>query len=131
MWKTLIVEDNTTFRQMLKEILYSKFPTMNIAEEPDGNQLFLTIDVFHPQIVLMDIRLPGESGLELAKKIKKNYPDFARRLDDPAIRNSMGLSGAVKWPVMLCGYLLHALNRSAAEVRQVPYVPRDSDSTFI
>ena len=76
MWKTLIVEDNTTFRQMLKEILYSKFPTMNIAEEPDGNQLFLTIDGFHPQIVFMDIRLPGESGLELAKKIKKNYPDI-------------------------------------------------------
>ena len=60
---------------MLKEILYSKFPTMTIAEEPDGNQLFLTMDAFHPQIVLMDIRLPGESGLELAKKIKKNYPD--------------------------------------------------------
>ena len=75
MYKTLIVEDNTTFRQMIKEILYSKFPTMNIAEEPDGNQLLSTLDAFRPQIVFMDIRLPGESGLELAKKIKTNYPD--------------------------------------------------------
>ena len=75
MYKTLIVEDNTTFRQVLKEILNSKFPTMNIVEEPDGNQLLSTLDAFRPQIVFMDIRLPGESGLELAKKVKTNYPD--------------------------------------------------------
>ena len=39
-------------------------------------ETFLTeIDSFHPKIVFMDIRLPGENGLELTKKIKKNYPD--------------------------------------------------------
>ena len=74
--RTLIVEDNATFRQMLKEILYSRFPTMAIEEEPDGSGLFPKIDTFDPCIVLMDIRLPGENGLELAKKIKRNYPDI-------------------------------------------------------
>ena len=76
MCKTLIVEDNVTFRQMLKEILWSRFPTMEIEEEPDGRDLFNKIDSFHPKIVFMDIRLPGENGLELTKKIKKNYPDI-------------------------------------------------------
>jgi len=76
MCKTLIVEDNTTFRQMLKEILYARFPTMEIAEEPDGSELFSKLDAFHPNIVFMDIRLPGENGLELTKKIKMNYPDI-------------------------------------------------------
>ena len=75
MCKTLIVEDNTTFRQMLKEILYARFPTMEIAEEPDGSELFSKLDAFHPNIVFMDIRLPGENGLELTKKIKMNDPD--------------------------------------------------------
>lgn len=76
MCRTLIVEDNATFRQMLKEILYTRFPAMTIEEEPDGSDLFPKIDTFHPRIVFMDIRLPGENGLELARKIKMNYPDI-------------------------------------------------------
>ena len=76
MCKTLIVEDNVTFRQMLKEIPCSQFPTMEIEEEPDGRDLFNKIDFFHPKIVFMDIRLPGENGLELTKRIKMNYPDI-------------------------------------------------------
>ena len=74
MCKTLIVDDNVTFRQMLKESLYSRFPKMEIEEEPDGRDLFNKIDTFDPKIVFMDIRLPGENGLELTKKIKENYP---------------------------------------------------------
>ena len=76
MCKTLIVEDNVTFRQMLKESLCSGFPTMEIEEEPDGRDLFNKIDSFYPKIVFKDVRLPGENGLELTKKIKKNYPDI-------------------------------------------------------
>src|SRR4030042_5174103 len=76
MCKTLIVEDNVTFRQMLKEGLRSRFPTMEIEEEPDGRDLFNKIDSFRPKIVFMDIRLPGENGLELTKKIKRKYPDI-------------------------------------------------------
>jgi DNA-binding NarL/FixJ family response regulator len=106
MYKTLIVEDNTTFRQMLKEILYSKFPTMNIAEEPDGNQLLSTLDAFHPQIVFMDIRLPGESGLELAKKIKKNYPDVV--------------------VVMLTSYDLPEYRQAALQSKADHFVTKDS-----
>ena len=76
MCKTLIVEDSVTFRQVLKESLCSRFPTMEIEEEPDGRGLFNKIDSFHPKIIFMDIRLPGENGLELTKKIKKSYPDI-------------------------------------------------------
>jgi DNA-binding NarL/FixJ family response regulator len=75
MSKTLIIEDNPTFRQMLKEILVTRFPQMEIEEEPDGTELFSKIDTFHPGIIFMDIRLPGENGLELSKRIKNNYPD--------------------------------------------------------
>ena len=74
MCKTLIAEDNVTLRQMLEESLCSRFSTMEIEEEPGGRDLFNKIDSFHPKIVFMDIRLPGENGLEVTKKIKKNYP---------------------------------------------------------
>jgi len=74
--RTLIVEDNATFRQMLREILVTRFPQMEIIEEPDGSELFDKIGTFHPNIIFMDIRLPGENGLELAKKVKTNHPEI-------------------------------------------------------
>ena len=40
---------------MLKETLWSRFPTMEIEEEPDGRNLFNKIDSFYPKIVFMDI----------------------------------------------------------------------------
>jgi len=49
---------------------------MEIEEEPDGRYLFDKIDSFHPKIIFIDIRLPGENGLELTEKIKRNYPDI-------------------------------------------------------
>jgi two-component system, NarL family, response regulator DegU len=98
MSKTLIVEDNATFRQMLKEILVTRFPAMEIAEEPDGNELFGKIDAFHPSIIFMDIRLPGENGLELAKKVKMNYPEIIviilTSYDLPEYRQAARLSKA-------------------------------------
>ena len=77
MCKTLIVEDNVIFRQMLKESLCSRFPTMEIEEEPVGRDLFNKIDSFHPKIVFMDIRLPKENGLELTKKINRIVPTLS------------------------------------------------------
>ena len=76
MCKTLIVEDNITFRQVFTEILHARFPAMPVAEEQDGSELFPKIDAFHPDIIFMDIRLPGESGLELTRKVKTSYPDI-------------------------------------------------------
>jgi len=49
---------------------------MDVEEEPDGSNLFDKIDSFRPKIIFMDIRLPGENGLELTEKIKRNYPDI-------------------------------------------------------
>ncbi len=98
MSKTLIVEDNATFRQMLKEILTTRFPKMEILEEPDGSELFNKIGTFHPNIILMDIRLPGENGLELSKKIKTNHPEIVvvilTSYDLPEYRQAARLSKA-------------------------------------
>ena len=96
--KILIVEDNSTFRQMLKEILYTRFPALEIAEEPDGSELFAKLDAFQPDIVFIDIRLPGESGLELAKKVKTNHPEIVvvmlTSYDLPEYRQAARLSEA-------------------------------------
>jgi DNA-binding NarL/FixJ family response regulator len=74
--KTLIVEDSAFYRQLLKEALHSRFPSMDIFEAPDGEEAFRKIEACLPDLVFMDIKLPGESGLEITKKIKTQYPNI-------------------------------------------------------
>lgn len=74
MLTTLIVEDNTTFRQSFKEILLSRFPLMVVEEAAEGKEALQRLDALRPDIIFMDIKLPGETGLELTKKIKAHDP---------------------------------------------------------
>jgi len=106
MCKALIVEDSSTFRGILKEILYARFPTMEIDEEPDGSELFSKLDAFHPDVVFMDVRLPGENGFELTKKIKMNYPDII--------------------VVILTSYDLPEYRQAALQSKADYFIPKDS-----
>ena len=73
-FKTLIVEDNLHFRQSLREILQSKFPSMIIDEAENGNDALQNISLDPPHLIFMDVKLQGENGLSLTKKIKKDHP---------------------------------------------------------
>ena len=72
--KTLIVEDNRSFRGILKDSLQYLFPSMIIQEAAEGDEALRLVDSFRPELIFMDIRLPGESGLHLTQKIKTDYP---------------------------------------------------------
>ncbi len=74
--KMLIVEDNPLFRQAFKEKLQARFPSAIIEEVGDGNEVLRKVDIFFPEVVFMDIRLPGEGGLQLTRRIKRDYPDI-------------------------------------------------------
>ena len=63
--------------------------------------------------------------------IRSCYPLQIRLMEDGKISpEDLGLEGAGPWPVLLCGYLFHALNRDAGTVRSGPYVPSIADSRF-
>lgn len=74
--RLLIVEDNNLFRQTLRESLQVSFPEIAIDEAANGVEALQRVNSFAPDLILMDIRLPGESGLALTKKIKAIYPDI-------------------------------------------------------
>jgi len=76
MFRILIVEDSAFYRQLLKEALHSRFPKMDITEATNGEEALQKIEILLPYLVFMDIKLPGESGLELTKKIKAQYPNI-------------------------------------------------------
>ncbi len=76
MFKTMLIEDNSPFRTVFKEGLKSRFPSMAITEAGSSEEALKEIGALPPQLIFMDIRLPGENGLELARRIKTDYPDI-------------------------------------------------------
>jgi len=74
--KTLIVEDSAIFRKLLKETLHSRFPSMEISEAENGKEALQKVKAFCPDLIFMDIKLPGENGLEVTAKIKAQCPDI-------------------------------------------------------
>ena len=75
-FKVLIVEDSTLFRQLLREMLHDRFSSIEIYEAIDGEEALHKTEVLLPDLIFMDIRLPGENGLELTKRIKAGHPDI-------------------------------------------------------
>jgi DNA-binding NarL/FixJ family response regulator len=71
----LVVEDSTIFRTLLKETLQSRFPSIEILEAADGEEAMKEITARPPDLIFMDVKLPGENGLDLTTKIKNKYPD--------------------------------------------------------
>ncbi len=74
--RLLIVEDNNLFRKTLRESLKASYPEIAIDEAADGVEAMKRVNGFAPDLILMDMRLPGESGLGLTRKIKAAYPDI-------------------------------------------------------
>jgi CheY-like chemotaxis protein len=75
-FKVLIVEDSTLFRQLLDETLRDRFPSIGIYQARDGEEALQKVETFLPDLIFMDIRLPGENGLDLSKRIKSLYPNI-------------------------------------------------------
>jgi len=76
MLRVLIVEDNHIFRESFKESLHDRFPSMVIEEAANGEEALQKINETLPDLIFMDIRLPGVNGLRLTQKIKKDFPDI-------------------------------------------------------
>ena len=74
MFQMLIVDDNAPFRQSLREMLREQFSAMGVEEAEDGENALDKIKTLSPHLVFMDIKLPGQNGLEVTREIKARYP---------------------------------------------------------
>lgn len=97
----LIVEDNPFFRQTLKRMLLTKFPSLEVSEACDGQEALAKIEETPPQLIFMDIGLPGEDGIELTQRIRNMYPKISiviiSNYDTSAYRESAFQAGATSF----------------------------------
>ena len=75
MVKAILVEDNHAFRESLKKVLSSRYRSFHLTEAENGEEVMTSIHRWPPDIVFMDIHLPGKNGLELTQEIKTLYPN--------------------------------------------------------
>jgi len=76
MFNTLLVEGNASFRQALSDVLLSYFPLIDVDEAGNGEEALSKVEYRRPDIIFMDVHLPGESGLEVTRKIKRVYKEI-------------------------------------------------------
>ena len=73
--RILIVDDHEVVRLGLKSLLDQHPYFEVVAEAGNAKEAIEKVDKYSPDVVLMDIRLPGASGIEACEEITKNYPD--------------------------------------------------------
>jgi DNA-binding NarL/FixJ family response regulator len=74
--KILLVEDDELFRFGLRARLQQETDIEIVAEAEDGEQAVELASGYVPDLVLLDIGLPGIGGIEACRQIKQQHPDL-------------------------------------------------------
>jgi len=72
--KIILVDDHAVVRSGLRRLLELKNTIEVVAEAESGEQAYQLYGEFKPDVVVMDISMPGMGGLESAKRIIKRDP---------------------------------------------------------
>lgn len=96
--RIVIVDDHEQVRDALKSIVDSQSDMTVVGEAADAAQTATAIREQSPDIVLMDVSIPGTSGVTLTHAITRDHPDVrvigVSRHDEPAVATAMMDSGA-------------------------------------
>ena len=72
--RTLLVDDNTTFLTAVRKFLRTLPQVEVIGEAHDGKSALELAQSLHPDLVLLDIVMPGMGGLEVATALQSSAP---------------------------------------------------------
>lgn len=111
-YSILVVEDEHEARNVLRSGLESLGPDFKVFEVPSGEEASLVLSRQAIDLLVLDVRLAGISGLELMNKVRARYPDLkiilVTGLSDPEIRQQMANAGAYAYfykPVNMADFL--------------------------
>lgn len=96
--KVLLVDDHEIVRQGLRALLEAEGDIVVVAEADSGTSAVSLASTHRPDVVVMDVRMPGGSGVEACRAIRDERPDaqvimLTSFSDDEALFNSI-MAGA-------------------------------------
>jgi DNA-binding NarL/FixJ family response regulator len=75
--RVLLVEDNDVFRQALELLLEIRGDISIVAAAPDGGSAVELCKTHEPDVILLDYRLPGLDGVQVARLVRRECPEVA------------------------------------------------------
>lgn len=133
-YRVLLAEDHALLRQSLKAYLETKGSCEVVGQAQDGRAAMRLYGELRPDIVLMDLSMPGVDGMVAVKAIKRDFPD-ARIIALTAHRSEDYLHAALDSGVD--GYVVKAasaedlLTAIRAVCRGEAYVSPEVSATII
>lgn len=73
--KVAIFEDNKMLRESLQQLINSMDDMTCTGAFADANKLLRNMQMAKPDVVMMDINMPGISGIEAVQVIREKFPD--------------------------------------------------------
>ncbi|MFC2072914.1 response regulator [Chloroflexota bacterium] len=72
--RILLVDDHQVVREGLRRMLELEEDLRVVGEATDAKEAFTQVELLSPEIILMDIKMPGVGGIELTKQLKEKHP---------------------------------------------------------
>jgi len=105
----LIADDHANVRRGLREILADAFLGARFSEACDGNEVLTELLRSSHDLLLLDINMPGRSGMEVLKDVKIIYPQL------PVIMVSVQPENQYASRCLLAGATAYINKNSASE----------------
>ncbi len=74
--RILIIDDHQLFREGIKKILEFEDSFEIVGEGEDGNEAVRLVELYNPDVVIMDINMPNVNGVEATRRLIQTYPDL-------------------------------------------------------
>jgi two-component system, NarL family, invasion response regulator UvrY len=68
------VDDHPPFREAAREVIEATAGFTSVGEACSGAEALSLVDECKPELVLLDVRMPGMDGTEVARRIKASHP---------------------------------------------------------
>ena len=72
--RIFLVDNHQVVREGLRRMLELETDLKVVGEAADAKELFAQVELLSPDVVLMDIKMPGVDGIELTRQLKEKYP---------------------------------------------------------
>jgi two-component system, NarL family, invasion response regulator UvrY len=97
----MTVDDHAAFRSAAREVIEATPGFQPVGEAASGEEALVLVDKVEPQLVLLDVRLPGVDGPETARRLHAAHPEVVVVLisvdELPGLPSSAAESGAVEF----------------------------------